>query len=145
MQEAVGRKQNDRTIMNARFGYLGVRPWTIVAFLFLMLVGCSSTTELTEVERQKLDPPLQRLLMGEGVAESEYDMSMRPDGSKEYALVVRSNNAADLKKAGIRVSSVFGDVVTVRVTLKELRKIVGLSAVRSVQNGSKNFPQEHIK
>lgn len=138
MQEAVGRKQNDRTIMNARFGYLGVRPWTIVAFLFLMLVGCSSTTELTEVERQKLDPPLQRLLMGERVVESEYDIRTRPDGTREYAVIVRSKNVEELKAAGIRLSSAFGDVVTVRVTFDELRTLVSLPSVRSVEAGSKN-------
>jgi hypothetical protein len=141
MWSAKSRKQNDSTIMNARFGYRGARLWAIIASLFLMLASCASTTGLTEAERQKLDPPLQRLLTGERVSESEYDIAMRLDGSKEYAVVVRSNNADELKKAGIRVSSVFGDVVTVRVTLEELRKIVGLSTVRSMQNGSKNFSQ----
>jgi hypothetical protein len=112
----------------------------IFPLLGLLLFSCSGA-RLSDVERSKLDPALQRLLSGERVVESEYDTAIRPDGSKEYALVVRSSNVDELKKAGIQVSSVFGDVVTVRVTLEELRKVVALSTVRSVQNGSKNFPQ----
>jgi hypothetical protein len=124
--------------MNARFGYLRGRPGKIIASLLLILVGCSSTTELTDVERQKLDLPLQRLLMGERIAESEYDIGTRPDGTKEYAVIVRSKNVEELKAAGIRVSSAFSDVVTVRVTFDELRTLVSLPSVRSVEAGSKN-------
>jgi hypothetical protein len=113
----------------------------VLPFACVLLVSCSGAYRLTDVERSKFDPAVQRLLLHERVVESEYDTSVRPDGSKEYGLVVRSNNAEEIKKAGIRVASVFGDVVTVRVTLDELRKLVGLSSVRSVQSGSKNYPQ----
>lgn len=109
--------------------------------LCMLLVACTATNRLSDAERAKLDPALQRLLAQERVVQSEYDATVRPDGSKEYGLVVRSNNADEIKKAGISVSSVFGDVITVRVTVEELRKLVGLSSVRSVQNGSKNYPQ----
>lgn len=112
----------------------------ILPLLTILLVSCSGGNRLSDAERSKLDPGVQRLLTQERIVESEYDTSVRPDGSKEYGLVVRSNNADELRKAGIRVASVFGDVVTVRVTPEELRKLVGLSSVRSVQNGSRNFP-----
>lgn len=107
----------------------------------MLLVSCAVTNRLSDAERAKLDPPLQRLLTQERVVESDYDTTVRADGSREYGLSVRTSNADEIRKAGIRVSSVFGDVVTVRVTLEELRKLVGLSSVRSVQSGSKNYPQ----
>ena len=111
----------------------------LLSFLFFT---CSGVNQLSDVERSKLDPAVQRLFTMDRMVESDYDTTIRPDGSKEYGLVVRSANAGELKQAGIRVSSVFGDVVTVRVTLEELKKLVGLPSVRSVQNGSKNYPQK---
>ena len=127
-------------IINVGFGCLRVRPWTIIASLLLILVGCSGTTELTEVERQKLDPPLLMLLLGEAVAESDLDASLRKDGTREYAVIIRSKNADEVKSAGIKVGSVFSDVITARVTIAELRKILSLSSVRAVQTSSKNYP-----
>jgi hypothetical protein len=126
--------------MNARFGCLRVHHWTIIASLLLILVGCSSIAELTEVERQKLDPPLLMLLRGEAVAESDFDASLRKDGTREYAVIIRSKNADEVKSAGIKVGSVFSDVITARVTIAELRKILSLSSVRAVQASSKNYP-----
>ncbi len=113
----------------------------ILPILILLFFSCSGVYRLSDVERSKLDPAVQRLLTQERMVDTDYDTTVRPDGSKEYGLVVRANNTDEIKEAGIRVSSVFGDVVTVRVTLEELKKLVGLSSVRSVQNGSKNYPQ----
>jgi hypothetical protein len=107
----------------------------------LLLVSCATTSRLSEVERAKLDAALQRLLAQEQVDEKDYDTTVRADGVREFGLSVRSNNADEIRKAGIRVSSVFGDVVIVRVTLDELKKLVTLSSVRSVQNSSRNYPQ----
>jgi hypothetical protein len=106
--------------------------------LALFALACTGTRALSDAERAKLDPSLQRLLMGERVVESDYDATIRADGTKEYGLSVRSSNADELKKAGISVSSVFGDVVIVRVSLEELKTLVRLPSVRSVQNGSKD-------
>ena len=127
-------------IINVGLGCLRLRPWTIIASLLLILVGCLSTTELTEVERQKLDPPMLMLLRGEAVAESDFDASLRKDGTREYAVIIRSKNADEVKSAGIQLGSVFSDVITARVTISELRKILSLSSVRAVQTSSKNYP-----
>jgi hypothetical protein len=127
-------------IINVGFGCLRVRPLTIIASLLLILVGCSSTTVLTEVERQKLDPPLLMLLRGEAVAESDFDASLRKDGTREYAVIIRSKDADEVKSVGIQVGSVFSDVITARVTIAELRRILSLSSVRAVQASSKNYP-----
>lgn len=88
----------------------------------------------------KLDFTLQRLVLGEVVGEDQLPAAIRPDGSKEYGVIVRTNNVDELTKAGFQPNSVFGDVVTVRVTVEELRRLVKLSSVRFVEAGSKNYP-----
>ena len=125
-------------IMSTRFSFTRVRSGTIIASLFLLLAGCSSTTELTEVERQKLDPQLTMLLRGDIDAESDLDAGIRKDGSKEYGVIIRSKSVEEIKQAGIQIGSAFSDVITARVTIPELRKILSLTSVRAVQSGSKN-------
>jgi len=83
-----------------------------------------------------------RLLSGAGVDEKDYDVGIRPDGVKEYEVIIRSNSTEELRSAGIKIQSVFGNVLTACLTLSELRKILSLPSVRSVENGSKNYPNE---
>lgn len=125
-------------ITNARFGFLGVCSGTIIASLFLILLGCSGTRKLTEAERQKVDPQLTLLLRGDAVADSDLDVSLRKDGSKEYAVIIRSKNVEEIKQAGIQIGSTFSDVITARVTISELKKILSLASVLAVQASSKN-------
>jgi len=114
----------------------------ILPLLSLLLFSCAGANRLSDLERSKLDPAVQRLLTQERMVETDYDMTIRPDGSKEYGLIVRTKNVDELRKAGIRVSSVFGEVAAVRATLEELTRLVDLPSVRSVQNSSKNYPQQ---
>jgi hypothetical protein len=107
----------------------------ILAFLVL---SCGAPQTLTEEERAKLDPGLQALLAEGTGPESHYDITTRPDGKVEYGVIVRTADAEQLRAAGIRVQSVLGDVVTVRVTVEELRNLARLTAVRAVQNSGKN-------
>ena len=104
-------------------------------------MGCVSSTTLSESERQKLDPQLTMLVRGDAASDAGYDVGLRADGSKEYGVIIRSTNAAEIRNAGIQVGSAFSDVVTARVTIAELRKILTLPSVRSVQASSKNQPQ----
>jgi hypothetical protein len=112
----------------------------VVPVLCLFALSCSGSMTLSEAERSKLDPPLTKLLVDERVLDADYDVGLRPDGSKEYGIIIRSHNVEDLRSAGIRVGSVFGDVITARVTIPELRKVLGITSVRSIQVGSKNYP-----
>ena len=113
----------------------------LLGTLCVLLSACSGTTALTETERQKLDPQLIMLLSGDAVSDSDYDSSLRGDGTKEYAVIIRSENVEEFKRSGIQVGSAFSDVITARVTLKELRKVLALSSVRAVQASLKNHPQ----
>lgn len=113
----------------------------IFAFSCLVLSACSSPMHLTESERMKLDPALMKLLEGEAVNDSDYDVNVRSDGVKEYSVIIRSNNVDDLKSAGIRVGSTVSDIITARVTVQELRKALGIPSVRVVLNSTKSYPQ----
>lgn len=115
------------------------------ANLFLILLSalsltCKSHSTLTKEEMNKLDPTLQRLVSGEVIAEDELPSTVRADGKKEYGVIVRSTDVDELKKAGFKLNSVFGEVVTVRVTTDELRQIAKMQSVRFIEAGSKNYP-----
>lgn len=107
----------------------------LLAFLVL---SCGGPMALTEAERAKLDPGLQSLLTEGTGTEAGYDVTVRPDGTREYGVIVRTTDAEQLRAAGVRVQSVSGDVVTVRVSVDELRTVARLPSVRAVQNSGKN-------
>jgi len=120
----------------------------VLIFLFsLLILDCSTSTtkSLTEAEKAKLDPPLLHLLTSKPIDENQLDIFTRPDGTKEYTIIVRSDQSEEIKKMGFAISSAFGDVMVARVTIEELRKIVSLPSVRSIEAGSKNFIQRQKK
>ncbi|HAL55044.1 MAG TPA: hypothetical protein DCP63_00850, partial [Bacteroidetes bacterium] len=103
-------------------------------------LSCSTTLKLTDAEKARLDPALQGLFEAGDTDSSRFDVSNRSDGSKEYGVIIRTANADEIRIAGVVVESVMGDVVTARVTLIELKKILALPSVRSIQNSAKNYP-----
>jgi hypothetical protein len=106
-----------------------------------VLWGCASVSTLSQAERAKLDPGLIRLLEGEAGSNDTYDVSLRANGEREYNVILRCSHPDELRSAGIRIGSVFGDVVTARLTISELRKAVALQSVKAVQNSSTTYPQ----
>lgn len=112
----------------------------VLLALILFAPSCSGTKSLTASEKAKLDPQLLVLLQDENIVESDYSISLRQDGTKQYAVIIRGTNPEELRAAGIALQAVMGDVITARVTKEELRKVVALPSVRAVQNSSKDFP-----
>jgi len=111
----------------------------IIAALF---AGCATTgAHLTTLEEQKLDPALQRLVLGNSPDRTDYDITPGPSGEEQFGVIVRTDNIEEVRKAGYAVTSAFGDVAVVRVTVLQLRSLVKLSSVKNVTNGSKNRPQ----
>ncbi len=105
----------------------------------LLFAGCAATgTQLTPLEVQKLDPALQRLVLGTPESRTEYDITPGPSGEEQFGVLVRTDNIGDVRNAGYAVTSVFGDVAVVRVTIARLRSLVTLPSVKNVTNGSKN-------
>ena len=99
---------------------------------------CGPGTSLTREEMAKLDPGLQQLFAQSPPTDTSYDVSVRANGVKEYGVIVRSSSPQDLRDAGLQVGSVFGDVITARVSLEELRRIVSLPTVRAVERGTRS-------
>jgi hypothetical protein len=108
-----------------------------MAFFMLLSLQCSPTKSLSDAEKAKLDAPMNRLLTGGQVDKNLIDETLRTDGTKEYAVIVRSEHPEDIKALGVVVSSVFGDVIVVHATIEELRKIASLPSVRALEAGSK--------
>ncbi len=113
-----------------------------VAVLTLLSIQCSSTKSLSDIEKAKLDPPLLHLLSGDRDDDKRLDITHRADGTKEYAVIVQSENPEAIRALGITVSSVFGNIIVVHVTLEELKNIVSLSTVQSIRTGSKRNIQQ---
>ena len=107
--------------------------------LAVFIAGCAATgLQLTPLEEQKLDPALRRLVLGTPASRTEYDITPGPSGEDKFGVIVRTENADDLRNAGYAVTSAFGDVAVVRVTIAQLRSLVTLLSVKNVTNGSKN-------
>lgn len=116
-----------------------MRKIMFMCFAATVALSCSGPG-LSVEERAKLDPVLQELVSGQTVSEQRYDVTVRPDGTKEYGVIVRTDAPDEVRALGVAVGSVFGDVVTVRVTPDELKRIAALKTVKSVQNSGKNVP-----
>ena len=111
----------------------------IPAVLLLFVVAsCCGSRELSSTERAKLTPGLIALLTEESAPDALYDVSVLADGTKEYGIIIRSTNPDELRAQGIKVQSVIGDVITARVSKAQLRSLLSLPAVRSVDEGNKN-------
>jgi hypothetical protein len=115
--------------------------------MFLRLLGvlcifcalqCSQETSISREETDKLDPGLRRLFADMPPADASYDVSLRPNGVKEYGVIIHSSSPQDLRDAGITVGSVFGDIVTARVSVDELRRAVSLPTVRAVEQANRS-------
>lgn len=96
------------------------------------ILSCGGSLSLTSEERAKLDPKLQALFDAPAPPERGYDISYRADGTPEYAVIVRSLAPDDIRALGVRVTSVFNDVITVRATKEELAALARLSSVRAL-------------
>jgi len=83
---------------------------------------------------------LQRLLDDPAGYAACCDMSVRSDGTRVYGVIIRASNPDELRNAAIPLTSVTGDVITARLSLEELRKLIRLPSVRWVETGSTNFP-----
>lgn len=116
-------------------------PFIMVSVIILLSFRCSSSKSISDIEKSKLDFPLVRLFAGEQVDKSLVGETLRPDGTKVYAIIVRSVHPEEIRALGVVVSSVFGDVIVIHATIEELRKIASLPSVRALEVGSKKTIQ----
>ncbi len=113
----------------------------LIVLGLLGLLSCAGPGPLTHAERDKLDPLLQSLLDDDSPSRIGIDVSYRPDGTAAYAVIVRSQKPDDIRALGITIASVFGDILTVRVSKEELITLARLTSVRAIQSSGMDSPQ----
>jgi len=106
------------------------------------MFGCSSKEILTEAEKEKLDYQLQRLMTGEVVADNLFNVYTDESGNKRYGVVITASDPEALGRNGIPINSVSGQIITAKLTLDEIRKVLNIPGVKSIQNTSKNYPHQ---
>ncbi len=115
-------------------------PFFTLLLLFLGS-GCTHPPGLSKLEKQKLDPRLQRLLRNPATPPPRLASVADQNGTVRYLVIIHSDDPEKVKQAGIVVNSQVGNRLTALVSLEELRQIVRLPSVRFVESGSKNFPK----
>lgn len=92
---------------------------------------------------QKLTPVLQRVVKGERSSSvPSLQTRTRPDGTTEYAVLLRIENAQAVREAGIPLNSVQGSVATARLSAAELRRAAMLDAVTRIEPSGQSFPTQ---
>jgi hypothetical protein len=128
-------------------GTVLVKPLINVRLVCTFLVcilqwSCSANRELTKEHMEKLHPQLRLVLSNPSVNVPNLDVSERADGEKEYGVIIRCANIDELRAAGIPVASVMRDLVTARLTRRELMAAARLASVQSIEPATQNFPHE---
>jgi hypothetical protein len=113
----------------------------LASLLALSTFQCSSASPLTEAEKAKLDRPLINLITGDTTGEQP-PYRIRPDGTHEYSVIVRSEMPEKIKELGVTVTSVIGNVIVAHVSVEEIRKIAALPSVSMIETGSTNKIQQ---
>ena len=113
-----------------------INKYLLSLALALLSFHCSSSNSLSQAERAKLDSHLIHLLEGNKIDKNFVRETVQPDGSMEYAVTIRTDHPEEITALGVTVSSIFGDVIVVHATKEELKKIIPLPSVRSLEAGS---------
>lgn len=112
-----------------------LRSWTAVLLAAAFVASaCQSPGALTRDEERKLDPALRALVRGEAGGLFEYDVHEGPGGARVYGVVIRTTDPEALRRAGLPLQSVHGEVATARLTVDALRRAARLPAVVSIEN-----------
>jgi subtilisin family serine protease len=105
--------------------------------VFCLFLGTVSGQTTQSVVREKLHPVFQELLAGKPAAA---DANLSKAGERVYEASITTVNADAVRSLGIHLNSVFGTIATARVTVDQLKRLVGLTDVAYVDPGSLNYP-----
>jgi hypothetical protein len=106
-----------------------------LALLALFAFGCGGSQggkALSDAERAKLDPTLQRVVAGDTAAAPEAAQARR-GAERVYLVLIRTAEPSALREAGLPLGSVSGTVATARLTAAEIRQAARLDAVGQIQ------------
>jgi hypothetical protein len=110
-----------------------------VVLLLLCSISCTTERQLTVEERGKLDPELQGILSG-ARADTLTPSTFRPDGSREYSVIVYGKDPVNPQRRGFRIQTILGEMMTATVTIEELIKLAAEPSVRSITLGKRKHP-----
>jgi len=114
----------------------------VLVCLMLDLAGCSGGETLTGKEQQKLDAELQRLIKGKTRDRDFFSTSKREDGTTVYSVLIRCDDPDVLRKVGLNISSVMGEIVTARLSVAEIRRAAQIEEVNHIENASRVSPDQ---
>jgi hypothetical protein len=110
-----------------------------IALLLFCSISCTGERELTLEERGKLDPELQGILSGTR-ADTLTSSTVRPDGTREYSVIIYGNDPPSLQRRGYRIQTILGEMMTATVTVTELKNLAAEPSVRSITLGKRKHP-----
>lgn len=110
-----------------------------VVLLAFCSISCMAERQLTVEERGKLDPELQGILSG-ARADTLTPSTVRPDGTREYSVIVYGEDPIGLQRRGYRIQTILGEMMTATVTIEELTKLAAEPTVRSITLGKRKHP-----
>jgi len=122
----------------------------VIAFLLitgavLLAAGCEdnqASMALTEAEKAKLGPTLQQVVAGDTTAVRESARAMRSDGTAVYLVFIRTSEADVLRRAGLPIGSVSGEMATARLSADQLRQAARLDAVKAIRISGQAAPTQ---
>jgi predicted sugar kinase len=111
-----------------------VRQFTALVPILMLTEGiftsCGDSLPLTASELAKLDAPLQLLVTTKDT----------PDDQRVVVLI-HSSHPDELRSEGVEVDDIVENIITAKVTISQLKRIVLMSSVQSVESNSKRSPQ----
>lgn len=98
---------------------------------------------LTQVQRQRLGPALQRFLTGDTTSTSRRVESVGTrEGEKIYSVLIQSQNPEALRDADIPLTNVVGETITARLTVKEILTAASTDGIQSIRSDKQLEPHQ---
>jgi len=91
---------------------------------------------LTSVQRQRLAPPLQRVLTGDTVQTDRVRPVGDRDGDPVYSVLIVASDAGALRDAGLALTNVHDSLLTARWTPSDIRRAASVEGVRRIRTGT---------
>jgi hypothetical protein len=114
--------------------------------LLLLLPACGMDDQISPETMNKLDARLQLLFdVDAGLGNAPDPVGRNEQGEDLYSVIIRTDNAEQLRDAGLKPDAVIGTIVTARLTKSEILLAAGLESTQSVEADSDlNFPQNDL-
>lgn len=104
----------------------------------------ASADLLTTTERAKIDGDLLRLT-GDSVQVTDVPSTRRPDGTRAYAVRIRTTDLEALRTAGVSTDSTADGTVWTRLSLAEIRGVAQIKSVTAIRADNDPVPRADPK